>query len=117
MFGVQRVEVRVMRKAEAVLEIISDRGKKGLHLEEVYRQLYNPDLYLRAYGRLYRNDGAMTPGVTAETVDAKQEEAGLGVRNEFPLTRRCKSVPNQTANNADGTLKPAAGIALVGATR
>jgi serine/threonine-protein kinase len=53
----------------------------------------------------------------AETVDAKQEEAGLGVRNEFPLTRRCKSVPNQTANNADGTLKPAAGIALVEATR
>ena len=26
--------------------------------------LFNPDLYLRAYGRIYRNAGAMTPGVT-----------------------------------------------------
>ena len=43
----------------------------------------------------------------AETVDAKQAEAGLGVRNDFPLARRCKSVANQEANNADGTLKPA----------
>jgi group II intron reverse transcriptase/maturase len=36
----------------------------------VYRQLFNPDLYLRAYGRIYKNEGAMTPGTTAETVDA-----------------------------------------------
>ena len=26
-------------------------------------------MYLRAYGKIYRNDGAMTPGATAETVD------------------------------------------------
>jgi retron-type reverse transcriptase len=39
-------------------------------LEDVYRQLFNPALYLRAYGRIYRNDGAMTPGTTPETVDA-----------------------------------------------
>jgi retron-type reverse transcriptase len=32
--------------------------------------LYNPDLYLRAYARLYKNKGAMTQGTTAETVDA-----------------------------------------------
>jgi group II intron reverse transcriptase/maturase len=38
-------------------------------LEDIYRQLYNPDLYLRAYGRLYANKGAMTPGVSGETVD------------------------------------------------
>jgi len=39
-------------------------------LENIYRQLYNRNLYLQAYGRLYRNDGAMTPGATTETVDA-----------------------------------------------
>jgi serine/threonine-protein kinase len=44
----------------------------------------------------------------AATVDAKQAEAGLGVRNDFPLARRCQSVSNQAANNADGTVKPAA---------
>src|SRR5689334_19304329 len=58
-----------MRTAETVLNIIQERGKKGLPLEDVYRQLYNPDLYLRAYGRIYANDGAMTKGTTPETVD------------------------------------------------
>jgi group II intron reverse transcriptase/maturase len=58
-----------MRNAEAVLDIIRKRGERGLPLEDVYRQLYNPDLYLRAYGRLYRNEGAMTTGTTPETVD------------------------------------------------
>src|SRR3954464_5582151 len=63
------VEVREMRNAETTLAIIRERGKKGLHLEDVYRQLYNPDLYLRAYGRLYQNVGAMTKGASPETVD------------------------------------------------
>ena len=58
-----------MRNAETTLAIIEDRGKRGQPLEDVYRQLYNPDLYLRAYGRLYRNAGAMTKGTTEETVD------------------------------------------------
>jgi len=31
--------------------------------------LFNPQLYLLAYGRLYSNQGAMTPGVDGETVD------------------------------------------------
>ena len=43
-----------MRNAERILAIIRDRGSRGLPLEDVYRQLYNPDLYLRAYGRIYR---------------------------------------------------------------
>ena len=58
-----------MRTAETILNIIQDRGKRQLPLDDVYRQLYNPDMYLRAYAKLYRNDGAMTPGTTGETVD------------------------------------------------
>lgn len=58
-----------MRNAETVLGIIHERGKQGLPLQDLYRQLFNPDLYLLAYGRLYRNHGAMTPGTTTETVD------------------------------------------------
>src|SRR6266542_2785968 len=61
--------VCVMQRAEALLEIIHERGKRGLPLERLYRQLFNPELYLRAYGKIYRNDGSMTPGVNAETVD------------------------------------------------
>jgi len=63
-----------MRRAETVLEVIRERGRRGLPLEDVYRQLYNRDLYLRAYGRLYRNAGAMTPGATKETVDGMSLE-------------------------------------------
>ncbi len=62
-----------MRTAETILNIIQDRGTRGLPLEDVYRQLYNPDLYLRAYARISRNDGAMTPGTTDETVDGMSQ--------------------------------------------
>jgi group II intron reverse transcriptase/maturase len=58
-----------MRNAETVLGIIRVRGEKRLPLEDVYRQLFNPDLYLKAYGKIYRNTGAMTPGTTDETAD------------------------------------------------
>jgi len=62
-------EVREMREAATVLGIIHARGRRGLPLEDIYRQLYNPRLYLRAYDRLRNNQGALTPGVTEETVD------------------------------------------------
>jgi retron-type reverse transcriptase len=58
-----------MRSAEHVLGIIQERGKRGLPLQDLYRQLYNPNLYLKAYGKIYRNAGAMTKGATTETVD------------------------------------------------
>ena len=58
-----------MQNAETVLGVLRERGRKGLPLDELYRQLFNPQLYLLAYGRIYSNDGAMTPGVTQETVD------------------------------------------------
>ena len=59
-----------MRTAATVLNIIQERGKRHLPLEDIYRQLFNPDLYLRAYAKLYPNKGAMTQGSTVETVDA-----------------------------------------------
>lgn len=55
---------------ETGLRIIHERGKRGLPLQNLYRQLYNPELYLCAYAKLSSNDGAMTPGATTETVDA-----------------------------------------------
>src|SRR5262245_5397236 len=63
-----------MRTADTILNIIQDRGKRQLPLEDVYRQLYNPDMYLRAYAKLYKNTGAMTPGITEETVDGMSME-------------------------------------------
>jgi group II intron reverse transcriptase/maturase len=58
-----------MQSAETVLGVLRERGRCGLPLNEVYRQLFNPELYLLAYGRIYSNKGALTPGVTDETAD------------------------------------------------
>jgi group II intron reverse transcriptase/maturase len=58
-----------MQNAETVLGVLRERGRRGLPLEELYRQMFNPQLYLLAYGRIYANKGAMTPGATQETVD------------------------------------------------
>jgi len=37
-----------MQTANKYLELIRERGKRGLPLERVYRQLFNKDLYLMA---------------------------------------------------------------------
>jgi len=58
-----------MRKAEIYLDVHRKRGSRGLPLERVYKHLFDPELYLRAYGKIYRNAGAMTKGSTEETVD------------------------------------------------
>ena len=58
-----------MQSAATVLGVLRERGRRGLACEELYRQLFNPQLYLLAYGRIYANKGAMTPGATQETVD------------------------------------------------
>jgi hypothetical protein len=53
-----------MRNAETVLGVLRERGRRRWPLERIYRLLFNPELYLLAYGRIYSNKGAMTPGVT-----------------------------------------------------
>jgi group II intron reverse transcriptase/maturase len=58
-----------MLKAVDYLNIVRDRGRRRLPLEDVYRQLFNPELYLTAYGKIAANRGALTKGSTPETVD------------------------------------------------
>src|ERR1700745_2612431 len=63
-----------MQKAEVVLAVLRERGRKGLPLTQLYRQMFNKDLYLLAYGNIYSNKGAMTPGASEETADGMSEE-------------------------------------------
>jgi group II intron reverse transcriptase/maturase len=58
-----------MQNAETVLGVLRDRGRRGLPCDELYRQMFNPHLYQHAYGRIYSNQGAMTPGACGETAD------------------------------------------------
>jgi retron-type reverse transcriptase len=96
-----------MRDAETTLAIIRVRGKAGLHLEDVYRRLYNPGLFLRAYGRIYRNAGAMTKGTTEETVDGMSQRKIGGIidllRNEH---YRWTPVRRVFIPKANGKLRP-----------
>ena len=63
-----------MQKAEVVLGVLRERGRKGLPLTQLYRQMFNRELYLLAYGNIYSNQGAMTPGASEETADGMSEE-------------------------------------------
>ena len=63
-----------MQSAEVVLSAIRKCGSKNEPLQRVYRQLFNRELYLLAYGRIYRNAGATTPGPDSETVDGMSLE-------------------------------------------
>ena len=63
-----------MQTTNTYLGLLRERGKRGLPLTRVYRQLFNKHLYLTAYGKIYRNAGATTKGINAETVDAMSLE-------------------------------------------
>ena len=51
------------------------------NVTELYRQLFNKELYLLAYGRIYANQGAMTPG-------ARRRDRGRHVRGEDERNHR-----------------------------
>jgi group II intron reverse transcriptase/maturase len=62
-----------MQNAATVLDVLRERGRRGLPCTQLYRQMFNKDLYLMAYGNIYSNQGAMTPGVSQETADGMSE--------------------------------------------
>jgi retron-type reverse transcriptase len=62
-----------MQEAAVVLSVLRERGRKGLPCTQLYRQMFNRDLFLAAYGKIYSNQGSMTPGVSGETADGMSE--------------------------------------------
>jgi len=96
-----------MQNAETVIGVLRERGRRGLPLEGLYRQLFNPQLYLLAYGRIYSNNGAMTPGPDAETADGMR----LGKIDRIIDAVRCeryrfKPVRRLYIPKKDGKLRP-----------
>lgn len=63
-----------MQDTGVVLSVLRERGRKGLTCTQLYRQMFNRNLYLTAYGNIYSNQGAMTPGACGETADGMSEE-------------------------------------------
>lgn len=58
-----------MQNANRILQAIRKLGEKRIPLSRVYRSLYYEELFLAAYARIYKNDGALTPGTTNDTAD------------------------------------------------
>jgi group II intron reverse transcriptase/maturase len=68
-------EVSVMLQTQKYMEIVRSRGERKLPLNRVYRLIRQRDLFLTAYGKLYANKGAMTPGVNPDdTVDGMSQK-------------------------------------------
>ena len=78
-----------MRTIDTVLAIHGERGFRGVPLERVYKHLFDPELMLRAYGKIYRNAGAMTQGSTPETVDGMRLQK---IQNIIDLLRQNRYV-------------------------
>lgn len=96
-----------MQNAETVLGVLRERGRRNLPVEGLYRQLFNPQLYLMAYGRIYSNDGAMTPGADGETPDgmslSRIDRIIDAVRNE---RYRFKPVKRTYIPKKNGKMRP-----------
>ena len=95
-----------MQTAEVVLNVLRERGRKGLPCEQLYRQLFNKDLYYLAYGNIYSNKGSMTPGASEETADGMSEEKieqiiGLMRQEKYRFSRPAASTfQRRMANSA-----------------
>lgn len=96
-----------MQSAETVLGVLRERGRRGLLCDELYRQMFNPQLYLLAYGRIYANHGAITPGVTRETVDGMSQRK-IGRITDAMRHERYRFRPVRRVNipKKNGTTRP-----------
>src|ERR1700730_2162477 len=100
-------EVCEMQDAETVLNVLRERGRRGLLCTELYRQLFNPSLYELAHGRIYANHGAMTPGADGETADGMSQARTLRIIDALRHERyRFQPVKRTRIPKKNGKLRP-----------
>ncbi len=60
-----------MQTAETILTKLYHKSKedKTFTFRRLYRKLYNPDFYMKAYSKIYYKPGNMTPGTDNKTID------------------------------------------------
>ena len=96
-----------MQSADTVLGVLRERGRRGLPLQRLYRQLFNEQLFLVAYGRVYANDGAMTPGADGRTPDGMSLEVIREIIGQLRAERyRFAPVRRVHIPKKNGTLRP-----------
>lgn len=64
-----------MQNSEIVLYNLSKQaGKENYQYDRLYRNFYNRDFFIKAYTKIYKNDGSATKGVNEETADGFGDE-------------------------------------------
>ncbi len=59
-----------MRSPEKVLNSLASHSKdRNYRYQRLYRNLYNPDFFIKAYSKIYKNKGSMTVGIDESTLD------------------------------------------------
>ena len=101
-----------MQNAGTVLDVLRERGRKGLPCEELYRQMFNKELYLKAYGRIYANHGAMTPGATSESKHSPHVlrvicgSGSAALYGEIACAGGCQGVPSMRSHRTAKAFLP-----------
>jgi len=97
-----------MRNPENVLNSLREHSAHTAYVyDRVYRNLYNPALFLQAYQNIYANKGSMTPGVDGQTFDAMSMErierliAALRDESYHPTPAKRTYIPKK-----NGKLRP-----------
>lgn len=66
----KRKERDALRNPETVLDNLRYQTKnQNYRFHRLYRNLYNPEFYIGAYGKLAKNSGNLTKGVNQDTID------------------------------------------------
>lgn len=98
-----------MRTAERMLEALGEvSGKHPDYVfRRVYRELFNRDLFLRAYLKLAPNEGNMTRGVDGQTIDGFSMDLVDGIIDELRHERYYpKPVRREYIPKANGKMRP-----------
>lgn len=96
-----------MQTTENVIRVMQTLSKKGEPLTRVYRQLYNPNLYLSVYNHLNANMGSLTPGATVETIDGTSLTKIYQIISALQQeTYRWTPVRRQYVARKDGIMRP-----------
>jgi group II intron reverse transcriptase/maturase len=96
-----------MQNANTLFAVMRTCGEKGQTVKRLYRMLFNRELYLQAYAKLYSNEGAMTPGVTPETADEMSLKKIDNIIESVKFERyRWTPVRRTYIKKANGKLRP-----------
>lgn len=98
-----------MQKAELILAKLNQKSKsnKAFRFQRLYRKFFNPDFYLYAYSKIYRNEGNMTKGADGKTIDGFGKEMIMNIISElqqeryYPTPVKRKYIPKK-----NGKLRP-----------